>query len=391
MLRRAASSLQIEESGHEGGNPMTDLNPCETPVDSTFDLATPFLLRNGGTRVLEVQPTLRCNLRCAHCYSESGPQHRGELSLSSLTGFMESAADLDYRYVGVSGGEPLLWSHLDEFLDLSHGLGFSTSLTTNGTLLSPARVARLAGRADLVSVSVDGPPDEHAAMRGSARVFPGMRKGLAALRDAGVRFSLAFTLTRYNADRLPWLCEFAIAEGASGINVHPLCNFGAASVNLSDAIPDSREFQAASWLLALLVDGIRPTPLAVTLDVMRRAVIERSCWPLLADDEDYFAEARFSDLVPALVVEPDGCIVPFIYGFPRTWALGYLGWEPLARAAEAWRVTCAGPVATMIRSTVQHLAARNADFVDLFGEVLAEAHQTDELVVASTASVGRFA
>lgn len=347
--------------------------PTDEPA---YDFSSPFLLATAGTRLIQIQPTLKCNLRCAHCYSESDPEQRGELSLGSLTGFFESAADLGYSYVGVSGGEPFLWSHLDEFLDFAKLLGFSTSISTNAMLITPRRASVLRGRADLVAVSVDGPPADHAAIRGSERAFPAMKRGLAALREAGVRFSLSFTLTRYNADRLPWLFRFAAAEGASGINVHPLCNFGAASVNLADSIPDSREFQAASWLLALLVNENPSSEPAVTLDVMRRSAIEQSCWPLLSNNESEPHEALFSDLVPSLVVEPDGCIVPFIYGFPRTWALGNLEHDSLGAAADVWRTACAGPVAHLIRSTLNRLAHERAEYVDLFGELLTSAHQT---------------
>lgn len=63
---------------------------------------------------------------------------------------------------------------------------------------------------------------------------------------------LIFTLTRANADRLSWLDESADQQEALAVEVHSLCSFGAASVNLSQAISDSREFRVASWLLALL-------------------------------------------------------------------------------------------------------------------------------------------
>ena len=349
----------------------------EVTACASYDFTTPFLLDTAGTRLIEVQPTLRCNLRCTHCYSESDPDRRGELPLSSLTGFLEAAADLGYGYVGVSGGEPLLWSHLEDFLDFARSTGFSTSITTNATLLTPERASALHGRADLVAVSVDGPPADHAAIRGSDWAFPAMRKGLGALRKEGLPFTLAFTLTRYNADRLPWLYEFAEVEGASGINVHPLCDFGAASINFSDAIPDSREFQAASWLLALLVEGCETDGPSVTLDAMRRVVIERSRWPLLAKNNRRFHQADFSDLVPSLVVEPDGCVVPFIYGFPRKWRLGYLDYDPLITATESWIENCVGPVAHLIQFTLERLASQGADYIDLFGEVLATAHQSN--------------
>lgn len=360
----------------------------EPTGDNRYDLTTPFLLNAGGTRLIELQPTLRCNLRCAHCYSESDPDRRGELPLSSLTGFLESAANLGYGYVGVSGGEPLLWSHLEDFLDFARSTGFSTSITTNATLLTPKRAAALHGRTDLVAVSVDGPPADHAAIRGSDWAFPAMQRGLAALREEGIPFTLAFTLTRFNADRLSWLYRFADSEGASGINVHPLCNFGAASSNLSDAIPDGQEFQAASWLLALLVQGHDNGGPSVTLDAMRRSVIEQSRWPLLAEDEHHLRRAGFSDLVPSLVVEPDGCIVPFIYGFPRKWRLGYLDYDPLITASKTWIENCVGPVAHLIQSTLERLASQGADYIDLFGEVLASAHESNDTGGNEAASSG---
>ena len=39
----------------------------------------------GCHRFLQVHPTRRCNLRCLHCYSESGPDRRDELPLAYLT------------------------------------------------------------------------------------------------------------------------------------------------------------------------------------------------------------------------------------------------------------------------------------------------------------------
>lgn len=349
------------------------MNAHKRTGNVSYDLSSPFLLAPGGTRLIQVQPTLRCNLRCAHCYSESGPDQRGELSLESLEGFLAEAGQLGYRYVGVSGGEPLLWGELEGFLDFALNEGFSTSVTTNGTLLNKNNANQLRGRAGIVAVSVDGPPEDHAAIRGSTTAFASMRHGLSVLRDAGVSFTLAFTLTRYNADRLGWLYKFADEEGASGINVHPLSGFGAASIHLSDAIPDSIEFKVASWLLALLVQQRGPGGPAVTLDVVKRSLVEQSCWPLLHEGNERLQTVPFAELVPSLIVEPDGCITPFTYGFPRSWSVGFIDREPLACAVEAWRTTCAASVATILRSTLERLAAVDAEYFDLFGEMLVSA------------------
>ncbi len=346
------------------------MDPARQAVDAGYDLSAPFLFASGGVRLIQIQPTLRCNLRCAHCYSESGPDKRGELPLASLARFVTDARELGYGYVGVSGGEPFLWSALDDFLDVVSDLHFSSSVTTNGTLLSPRRAARLRGRVGLIAVSVDGPPADHAAIRGSPTAFASMQKGLSVLRDAGIPFTLAFTLTRYNADRLRWLYEFADEEGAAGVHVHPLCDFGAASVNLRGAVPDSREFRVASWLLAALIQRRGPGGPVVTMDVTRRTSLEQSCWPMLTDDIERIRSTRFSDLVPSLIVEPDGCVVPFIYGFPRSYSIGFIDRERLAEAAEAWRTVHAADVTGIVRSTFERLAAEGAEYVDWFAELL---------------------
>ena len=84
--------------------------------DAGYNFSAPFLLASGGTRIIQIQPTLRCNLRCAHCYTESGPDRHEEISLESLKGFLSEAGSLGYQYVGISGGEPLLWRGLEDFL-----------------------------------------------------------------------------------------------------------------------------------------------------------------------------------------------------------------------------------------------------------------------------------
>jgi len=335
-----------------------------------YDLASPFLFTPGSVRLVQIQPTLQCNLRCRHCYSESSPEHHEVIPLRKLQGFLLEAGQLGYNYVGVSGGEPLLWRDLESFLEFALAEGFSTSVSTNGTLLNRVRAERLRDLTGLVAVSVDGPPKDHAAIRDSPTAFPMMQAGLSVLREAGIPFTLAFTLTRYNADRLSWLYEFACTEGASGLHVHPLSGTGAAARNLLDAVPDSIEFQVAALLMALLSEQHGPGGPAVIFDVIKRDTVEHSCWPLLKNETEAIRTAAFTDLVPSLVVEPDGCIVPFTYGFPRQWSLGAIDQQPLAEAAEKWRSASSPKVTELIQITLERMEGLRAEYFDLFGELM---------------------
>jgi MoaA/NifB/PqqE/SkfB family radical SAM enzyme len=48
---------------------------------------------------LQVHPSRRCNLRCRHCYTASGPGERGALDVATLAGAMRDAAGLGYAEI----------------------------------------------------------------------------------------------------------------------------------------------------------------------------------------------------------------------------------------------------------------------------------------------------
>lgn len=295
----------------------------------------------GTSRVVQVHPTRRCNLRCLHCYSSSGPEERGELPVALLRGALDDARALRYDVVALSGGEPLLYSGLEELLAHAHAIGLSTALTTNGMLLTPRRVERLAGLADLVAISVDGPPASHDAMRGQQGAFAAMARRLGDLRAAGIPFGLIFTLTRANLHELEWVFELALAEGARLLQVHPLEETGRASERLPDQEPDGREGAFAA-LEALRLRAEASGRLAVQLDLLDKPAIERRPGLVYADEPPLAEAGALASAAPLpspLVVEPDGWVVPLQHGFDRGLGLGDLHAAPLAAHAERWLET----------------------------------------------------
>src|ERR1039458_8998466 len=67
-----------------------------------------------GQRILQIHPTLRCNLQCEHCYSRSGPWSREELDLDVVNNVVSDAARMGYGVLSVSGGEPFLYPGLSD-------------------------------------------------------------------------------------------------------------------------------------------------------------------------------------------------------------------------------------------------------------------------------------
>ena len=89
-----------------------------------------------GYHVLQLHPSRRCNLRCRHCYSLSGPEEREALAVDVLTGALSDAAADGFNVAGFSGGEPLMYEGLPALLAHARDCGMATTVTSNGMLVT---------------------------------------------------------------------------------------------------------------------------------------------------------------------------------------------------------------------------------------------------------------
>ncbi len=286
-----------------------------------------------GSRILQVHPTRRCNLRCLHCYSSSGPEERGELPAALLADALADAAAEGYAVVSFSGGEPLLYRPLRELLEHAHGLGMATTLTSNGMLLDVRRIAGLAGALDLLAISLDGTPASHDRMRGNPRAFATMASRLAGLRDGGIPFGFIFTLTQHNLHELEWVAGFAVEQGARLLQIHPLEAAGRATEALAESFPDAIEGSYA-FLLAAGLQKALGNRIQVQVDLLSRRVMAAQPNLFFAGESD--PGGPLAERVRPLVIEADGTVVPIEHGFDRALALGSLLDAPLRELAPRW-------------------------------------------------------
>ena len=83
-----------------------------------------------------IELTSNCNLKCKHCYNNSGISIK-EIDEKLLERLVK---DLDTNLVTsvtISGGEPLLYSQLNELLKfIAENTSMKVALNTNGLLLN---------------------------------------------------------------------------------------------------------------------------------------------------------------------------------------------------------------------------------------------------------------
>ena len=86
---------------------------------------------------LTLELTNHCNHNCQHCYNCSGPSRNDELTIAQIGSILHQVAE-GYENLGsltITGGEPFLFSGLEQVLVLSVDVGFRViRINTNGTI-----------------------------------------------------------------------------------------------------------------------------------------------------------------------------------------------------------------------------------------------------------------
>ena len=98
--------------------------------------------------------TDRCNLDCSYCteYDNSRPHP----SLDDLKKWIRKIRKLGTMRIALVGGEPLVHPNIVELVRYCRELGFATSLTTNGFLLTRKLLAELEDAGlQVMQISVD--------------------------------------------------------------------------------------------------------------------------------------------------------------------------------------------------------------------------------------------
>ena len=87
-------------------------------------------------KALYIEITSKCNLRCKHCYNESGNSDN-EIDIKALFRLFEGAAAMGVDGISISGGEPFMSTNFIAILrELKKYPQFNVNIITNGTLFN---------------------------------------------------------------------------------------------------------------------------------------------------------------------------------------------------------------------------------------------------------------
>jgi mycofactocin radical SAM maturase len=160
--------------------------------------------------------TYGCNLACVHCLSSSGRRDPRELTTGEARRFIDELHDLRVFYVNIGGGEPMIRPDFFDLIGYAVERGVGVKFSTNGTMLTRAAAARLAGMDYVdVQISIDGADAAtNDAVRGNGS-YAAARRAMDNLAEAGFgTFKISVVMTRHNIGQLDEFERLADSYGA---------------------------------------------------------------------------------------------------------------------------------------------------------------------------------
>jgi radical SAM protein with 4Fe4S-binding SPASM domain len=156
-------------------------------------------ISRGAPRLISWNITLRCPLKCAHCYVDAGEREaEGVLSTEEAFGVIDQICETGKPVVVLSGGEPLMREDIVAIARYGTEQGLRMVMGSSGYLLDQAMAKKLreAGiRA--VAISIDSAdPSVHDAFRGIDNAWERAIQAISFCRDENIGVQINMSVMR---------------------------------------------------------------------------------------------------------------------------------------------------------------------------------------------------
>lgn len=299
-------------------------------MSTANECATETLPAGRVSKIIQIHPSLNCNLFCRHCYSSSAPGIKEGLPVDLLIKLTTEAKELGYNVISMSGGEPFLYRHLHELLLHTASLDYFNSVTTNAMLLQTASAKRTMKNINLIAVSIDGQEEQHDNIRGLQGAYKKMLEGVAVIKDHIQNLGFIHTVMPESWKLFPWLASFAAEHGAALLHLHPLEITGRAKENYSGT-NFSAEDLYKTYIAHYYLKTLYEEKIFIQLDLLHKDnIIDNPNFIFHQSALPELSVQGFSSVFKELIIDEKGDIIPIAHGCSKYFKLGNISdAEPL--------------------------------------------------------------
>ncbi|HDO19416.1 MAG TPA: radical SAM protein [Thermoplasmatales archaeon] len=165
---------------------------------------------------LVLRLTDRCQLRCKYCYVDKQDK---EIPFDILLKVLKDAERTLITKIGLDGGEPFLYSHIEELLYyLSGNPHFKKIVMSTNTLLLPKYIDKLPENIE-IQLSIDGRKQVTDYLRGKG-VYDSVIKCLELLKETNLTYGLGMVYNQVSKKELPHVIGLALQFGCRFVHVN---------------------------------------------------------------------------------------------------------------------------------------------------------------------------
>jgi pyrroloquinoline quinone biosynthesis protein E len=191
--------------------------------------------------------TYKCPLQCPYC---SNPleisKYSNELTTDDWFRVLREARALGAMQLGLSGGEPLVRTDLEEIITEAHRLGYYSNLITSGVGMDAERVARFkTAGLDHIQISFQASDKELNDFLGGTSSFAHKLEMARAVKDQGYPMVLNIVLHQKNIEQLDDIIKMSIELKADFVELASTQYYGWSRLNVGHLLPTKEQVMKA--------------------------------------------------------------------------------------------------------------------------------------------------
>ncbi|GEM_PF-5659906 len=178
---------------------------------------------------LGIELTRECNQLCIHCWNESSSRDT-KMPLKKAKEIIQEFRKGGGQKIKISGGEPLSYSSLDEFLFFSKEVGIKkVDMTSNGVLMNREKAKFLSTHLTNICISIHGSKsDIHDDITYNKGSFVKSIKAIEHLQEEGLNPIINYTVMQKNKKDIADMIELGKILNVNGIKFSCLKKIGRA-------------------------------------------------------------------------------------------------------------------------------------------------------------------